>query len=230
MEFDPSQSAQGNTGELIPAGVLALCTFKAQSINNSKQTGGEYAKGELTIVSGPYARRKIFVNNLMNADDKRNSDKAREMAIPQFCRIFECVGVFIPGDVASYKSINDFRQAVEALETLTTQNGRYMAIKIGIEKGKDGYEDKNSVANYLSPNPASAGHKDYVRLQTQLTQERAGGVAPATNVGYVAPNTGAVAAQPWQTPGARAPLAAPSWAGPAAAPPAGPVNADEIPF
>ncbi len=33
-----------------------------------------------------------------------------------------------------------------------------------IEKGKDGYEDKNDVGDFLTPNEQSSGYKNFVKL------------------------------------------------------------------
>jgi hypothetical protein len=59
-------------------------------------------------------------------------------------------------------------------DVLTALDGKVVAIKIRVAPGKDGYEDKNEVASYLSPIQAS-GSK---RLWEQLNA----GSAPATVV------------------------------------------------
>src|SRR3546814_17564265 len=43
-------------------------------------------------------------------------------------------------------------------------NGLRVAVKLKVEKGTEGYDDKNRVAEYLTPNPASPGNKGWVLL------------------------------------------------------------------
>src|SRR3546814_11162285 len=52
-------------------------------------------------------------------------------------------------------------------------NGLRVAVKLKVEKGTEGYDDKNRVAEYLTPNPASPGNKGWVLLSAgQRSEER----------------------------------------------------------
>src|SRR3546814_17807204 len=43
-------------------------------------------------------------------------------------------------------------------------NGVRVAVKLKVENGTEGYDDKNRVAEYLTPNPASPGNNGWVLL------------------------------------------------------------------
>jgi hypothetical protein len=163
-----ASSSQG-PGALIPHGTLAFAVVKPTGIKESKRTGGGYANLELTISEGPYANRKVWAI-VMNPQDERNQNPALRaegkadgaaMGLTSMCRMFEAAGVFNPLDARSYDKFNgaSFNNVIAALEGLT------VAIKIKISKGKDGYDDKNEVGEFLSPAPGSGTSK----LWTQLT-------------------------------------------------------------
>ena len=163
-----ASSSQGSHS-LIPHGTLAFAVVKPTGIKESKRTGGVYANLELTISEGPYANRKVWTI-VMNPQDERNqnptlraegkSDGAA-MGLTAMCRMFEAAGVFNPLDARSYDKFNGaaFNQVIAALEGLT------VAVKIKVSKGKDGYDDKNEVAEFISPAPSSGTSK----LWSQLT-------------------------------------------------------------
>lgn len=227
MKFTPETSAVGG-GDMVPVGTLALAHFGKPEIKCSKATGGTYASVELTLVSGPFAKRKIFLNNLMNPDDERNGATARTMGSSALCRMLEASGLVDVKNPASYAAIDDFGQAVDALANYSA-DGKYIAIKVSVEKGKDGYQDKNGVGAYLSPNPTAGSFKDWNTLQATLVA--GGGALPAGSV---------VAAQGFAKPTTQAPLgfggvakstlAAPTWAGGGAETPTTRDIDDEIPF
>lgn len=174
--FTP-QSGASNTpsgnGSLIPHGTLAFAVVKVNGLKQSKRTGGEYANLEFTISDGPFTNRKVW-SIVMNPQDSRNinqelrnegkSDGA-SMGLAAMTRMFEAAGVFNALDARTYQRFDGaaFTDVVAALEGLT------VAIKIKIAKGKDGYDDKNEVAEFLSPAPTSGT----VKLWTQLTGDGA---------------------------------------------------------
>jgi hypothetical protein len=188
-----ASSSQGPSA-LIPHGTLAFAVVKPTGIKESKRTGGTYANLELTISEGQYTGRKVWTI-VMNPQDERNQNHALRnegkndgalMGLAAMCRMFEAAGVFNPLDARSYDKFNgaSFNAVIAALEGLT------VAIKIKVAKGKDGYDDKNEVAEFLSPAPSSGTSK----LWTQLAGD--GSVARKTAFGQ--PSFGAPAQAPIQ--------------------------------
>jgi hypothetical protein len=94
------------------------------------------------------------------------------------------------------------------MQAFSDLNGLRVAIKIGVEKGTGGHADKNKVAEYLTPNPASqSGHKHYQRLVAgQFAPDGAKPATPAAQGGFGGfGGTGQPAAQTAATGGFGAP-------------------------
>lgn len=166
--FDQTTGASGSSSnQLIPHGTLAFALIKVTGVKASKRTGGEYANLELTISEGEYQRRKVWTV-IMNPQDPANvnQDKRLEgkpdgakMGLVALTRIFEAAGVFT-NDPRSYQKFNGatFVEILQHIEGLTA------GIKVKIAKGGDGYDDKNEVAEFLSPNPASGASQNWGKL------------------------------------------------------------------
>jgi len=149
---------QGNT--LIPNATLAKAVMKVQNISNSKRTGAEYAKIDLVICEGEYTNRHIFTV-IMNPHDK-DGDKAAgaKMGEKNLCHMLEAAGLMDHTDPASTAQFD----GASFQDVLTALDGKVVAIKIRVAPGKDGYEDKNEVAQYLSPVQASGSKRLWEQL------------------------------------------------------------------
>lgn len=148
--------------ELIPAGTLAFGVVNVKDLAASKNTGGRYANVEITIASGPFANRKVF-EMIADPMDAKNSEGWKQMAIRNLTRMFEACGVFKEGDAASYTQFND----KDFTAILAAIDGQTVAFKVKVEKGEDGYADKNKVAEFLSPAKASGSNGLFQRLVAQ---------------------------------------------------------------
>jgi hypothetical protein len=185
--FSPTSGA-GSAPDLIPNGTLSWAMLSVQSKRNSKESNGEYYSVELTLIGGEFEGRKVF-DIIPNIYDQNNSEKWRTSGIGAITRIFESSGWFKPAEPASYNAFagKPFEQIMAGMD------GQRVAIKVKVEKSKDpAYADKNKVAEWLSPNPASrSGYADYQRLiggQGAVQQARVGAFAPAATP---APGAGA---------------------------------------
>jgi hypothetical protein len=166
--FDQTTGASGSSSnQLIPHGTLAFAAIKVTGVKKSKRTGGEYANLELTITEGEYQRRKVWTV-IMNPQDPANMDDVKraegkpdgaKMGLVALTRIFEAAGVFT-NDPRSYQKFNGatFVEILQHIEGLTA------GIKVKVAKGGDGYDDKNEVAEFLSPNPASGASLNWNKL------------------------------------------------------------------
>ena len=112
--------------------------------------------------------------------DQRNSEKWREMGQSALARIAESAGVFQAGNDESYAQFNSDENVLRMAEAL---QGSTVRIKVGVEKGTDGHGDKNSVADWGSPNPDSNGHRTWLAFDA----------APAAPKSAFAPKTAAPA-------------------------------------
>lgn len=148
MDFSAGAGASSGN-ELIPNGQLAWAIIQVRGVKQS-QAGGQYIDLELTIDDGqPFARRKVWE---MVGDPifPGNSEEYRQMGMVAISRILESGRGAGPSNPGGYK-----------LASYEQLNGLRVAIRIGISKGKDGYQDKNRVGEWLTPNPASTASKEY---------------------------------------------------------------------
>lgn len=205
MDFSNAPTQQGGFGELIPAGTLAWAWLVLRPFNldqglietPSKSSDNQYLDVELTITDGPFSKRKLW--DMIGVAGTEKYVQAGHAAIRHILEVGRGAG---PTNPAGYQ-INDYT-AIDQIK---------VAVKVTIEKGKDGHEDKNRV-RYLSPNPASDTCADFKRLL-------AGDTAPKTNTPAAA---AAPAANAWGGPAPAAPAAQPA-AAPAAQPaPAAPAT------
>lgn len=185
--FTPNSGA-GSAPELIPNGTLAWALITIGGAKQSKSTGGTYYPVTLTIVGGEYEGRKVF-DMLPDVQDERNGEKWRKMGITSITRIFESSGWFTPAKPESYNAFN----GKDTLAIMNGMDGQRVAIKVKVEKNTDpAYADKNKVGDWLSPNPASGGSKDYQKLiggQGAVEQARGAAFAPSAGAapGWVKP-------------------------------------------
>lgn len=152
MDFSGSAGA-ASSFDVIPAGVLVFANLTVRGVKASG-SGGGYLDCELTIDAGqPYAGRK-FWEMIGDPQNSGNSEKYRDMGTIAITRILEAGRGAGPHNMAGYQ-INSYDQL----------SGLRVGVKIGVEAGTGGHPDKNRVAEWLTPNPASqSGNKGWVRL------------------------------------------------------------------
>lgn len=212
--MDFSQGAGQTTGsDLIPNGQLAWVVINVRGTKQS-QSGGQYLDVELTIDDNqPFARRKVWemIGDPMHSG---NSEAYRQMGMVAISRILEAAKGAGPDNPAGYQ-LSDYSQL----------SGLRVPVRIGVAKGTGGYSDKNRVAEWLTPNPASqGGHKDYLLLMQGVhnkAQQPAmsgpgsvGGFTGATTLGTVGGSQPAFQ-QPQQAGASVTPAAAPMQPAPA---------------
>lgn len=123
LGFDTEQYEASRDFGIIPQGrYLAMITHSEE---RTTQSGGTMLVFEHTLIDGEHANRKVWANcNVVNA-----SEKAEQIGREQVKAIAAAVGVRSP-------------RATEEL------HGKPLMITVGIEKGKDGYQDKNVVKGW----------------------------------------------------------------------------------
>ena len=184
--FSPTSGA-GSAPELIPNGTLAWALITIGGAKQSKASGGTYYPVTLTVIGGEHEGRKVF-DMIPDVQDDRNGEKWRKMGITSITRIFESSGHFKPSDPKSYEAFT----GKETLAIMNFMDGQRVAIKVKVEKNTDpAYADKNKVGEWLSPNAASGGYRDFQKL----IAGQSGVVEQARSAAFSAP----------------APSAAPGW-------------------
>lgn len=179
--FDFNDAAPQGSNELIPAKTMAkvIATIKPGSHGQGgwetkSQSGFEYLNMEFTIVSAPMAKRKIFQNvGIGGVTD--GHEKAAEITRTFLRSMLESARGIDPKDetdkAREARKIKDWGDLVEM----------EFAAEIGIEKGKDGYADKNKIARVITPD-----HKLYKQVMSGETILPGGEDKAATVSGHVA--------------------------------------------
>ena len=143
--LDFSQKAEERNNDLIPKGTLLWVVINCRGVRDGRNPNkiGKYSRYldlELTIDDNqPYARRKIWtmVGDPLHAG---NTDEYKNMGLASIRRILETAFGSNPENPDSYKVLTDYAQLT----------GKRVAVKVTIDKGQDGHEDKNNV-EFLSP-------------------------------------------------------------------------------
>lgn len=158
MEFTQDSGARMPT-DLIPNGFLCWAVLEFRGMKISEK-GGRYGDLQFTIYDGqPLARKKLW-DIVADPDDQHNSETWRQMGMASLTRMLESAGFADPNNPESYNRLNGYT----CEQILTALDGKRIAIRVKIEKGDDGYQDKNKIGDYLTPNTKSSGHKSYVKL------------------------------------------------------------------
>ena len=154
-----SSSGGGGDFELIPAGTVArvvvnlkrggeVLTEYSQEALFKTNGRTKWIECEFTVVAGQYERRK-FWQNVMLDGGKINPDTGvfytKEIGLQTIKDI-----------VDSAKGLSKSDVSPEAMQTrnisgLEVMDGMEFCAKIGIEKGTNGYQDKNKLVGTLSP-------------------------------------------------------------------------------
>lgn len=216
-------STSSNLGQkqftLLPEGVIGMARIMVKEIKTAK-SGNDYLDVEYVLLNGEHENRRIYGmlgdpwEAASEGDEK--AERMKAMTIGQTTRILEACGLVTLGDEESYAGWNEanLQAFAEAIQ------GRDVPVRVGIQKGKDGYEDKNTIREFGSPSPTSNGFALFQQVQAGLevfdkkwnTQGGATGAASGAPAAKPAGVPGATAARPAvPAKAAAAKSAAPSW-------------------
>lgn len=172
MDFSGSAGA-ATTFDTIPKSAVLFAVFTVRGLKNSAK-GGAYIDAELVVDAGqPFAGRKLW-DMIGDPQNAGNSEGYRQMGTIAITRILEAGRGAGPNNMAGYQ-IDNYEQL----------SGLRVAIKTGIEEGTNGHPDKSTVAEYLTPNPASqSGHKGWLKLVAGDHLPAASGAAAQTATGF----------------------------------------------
>lgn len=179
MDFSGTAGA-GSDFDLLPKGLIVWAYLALRGVKGSG-SGGGYLDCELTVAEGqPYAGRKLW-EMIGDPFNQGNSEKYRKMGMVAITRILEAGRGAGPNNPAGYQ-LAEYPGGFQALD------GLKVAIKVGIENGTDGHDDKNRVAEWLTPNPASqSGYKGFAKLLAGdhgLAQQPGGGAGNGNSGGF----------------------------------------------
>ena len=146
--------------ELIPDGTVVrafiklsggdheLPEFGGGTYFKSSQSGAKWMPIELTIVGGPYNKRKVWQNIFVDGakTDQNGFSIAKRIGLETIKKM-----------VDSHFALDMKDDSPEAAQKRGSINGVHMlngmqiCFKVGIEKGNNGYADKNKIKAVLTP-------------------------------------------------------------------------------
>ena len=132
----------------LEGGDMELPEFGGGTYFKSSQSGAKWMPIEMTIVGGSYDKRKIWQNIFVDGAklDENGFSVAKRIGLETIKKM-----------VDSHFSISMKDDSPEAAQKRGSVNGVHMlngmqiCLKVGIEKGTNGYADKNKIKTVLTP-------------------------------------------------------------------------------
>ena len=146
--------------ELIPDGTVVrafiklsggdheLPEFGGGTYFKSSQSGAKWMPIELTIVGGPYDKRKVWQNIFVDGakTDQNGFSIAKRIGLETIKKMVDSHFALDMKDVSPEAAQK--RGSINGVHML---NGMQICFKVGIEKGNNGYADKNKIKTVLTP-------------------------------------------------------------------------------
>jgi len=194
---DVSMSETNTEFELIPEGTIARAILlikpnyltleefsNTPMFKESPHSSAKYIEAEFTIVGGKFDKRKVWQNIFFDGDAKNDQgiSKARINGLRTLRLFVDSMLGLDPKDVTPESNNKRKIPGVDALQ------GQEFCIKIGIEKGTNGYSDKNKMVS-----PIAADHKEYIpsghapQATAPIQQSNPTSEPQATTAGSVVP-------------------------------------------
>jgi hypothetical protein len=195
----PSMDGGDRDFELIPDGTVvnAIIKLSGGTIEIPEYGAGRYFKEsmtttakwlpiELTIVGGAFDKRKVWQNIFVDGDakDQNGISKARKIGLNTIKQMVDSGFGISPKDESE-----DARAKRASVQGVHMLNGMNISCTLGIEKGRDGYPDRNKIKTVLTPDSPN-----YIRSSGQAAPVAQATVAQApapqqnTTAGGVTPS------------------------------------------
>jgi|TARA_R110000803_G_scaffold204967_1_gene271322 hypothetical protein len=185
---------EGNDFSLIPHGTIVrvIVSIKPQldgvvisDLSNqpifrqSPHSSAKWVECEFTVIGGQFDRRKIWSNLFFDGDKKNASgvSMSKEIGLRTLRGIIDSSRGLRADDMTPDANIKRQISGIEALE------GMEFCIKVGVEKGTNGYDDKNKMLapilinqdGYIGGNAPQAPTQSPIS-QPQVQQPQTGAV------------------------------------------------------
>lgn len=189
MAMDFNNAPQQREGGLIPDNTIAIVQMNIRPGNageggwlkRSKDGSSNAIDAEFTVVEGQHAKRKFWKLFTVEGSTEGHA-KASEISASQLRAILESARGVRPDDES------EAAKTARRLNSWGDLDGLRFIAKIGIEKGKDGYKDKNTLYAAVTPD-----RKDWVKVeqvQQQSSFAAVGGAAASAAQNAAKPATG----------------------------------------
>lgn len=146
--------------ELIPDGTVVRAVIKLSGGDHelpefgggtyfkSSQSGAKWMPIELTIVGGSYDKRKVWQNIFVDGakTDQNGFSIAKRIGLETIKKMVDSHFALDMKDASPEAAQK--RGSINGVHML---NGMQICFKVGIEKGNNGYADKNKIKTVLTP-------------------------------------------------------------------------------
>lgn len=175
MAYDFNNASEQRTGELIPDGTVVTVHMTVRPGNageggwlkRSKAGDSEALDCEFTVVDGPFTKRKFW--SLFTVEGTTDGQKkAGEISAARLRAILESVNGIRPDDESPNAAVK------RRVNSWGDFDGLRFVAKVGIEKGNEGYKDKNSLAAVITPD-----RKDWLKVE-QVARQGVASIAQAS--------------------------------------------------
>lgn len=152
MAYDFNNASEQRSGDLIPEGTIAPVHLTIRPGNSgeggwlkrSKAGDSSALDCEFTVTEGPQAKRKFWTLFTVEGTTEGHG-KAADISSSKIRAILESARGIRPDDES------EAAKNARRLSTWGDLDGLRFVAKIGIEKGKDGYKDKNTLVEVITP-------------------------------------------------------------------------------
>ena len=180
MAYDFNTAGEQRSGDIIPDGTVAPVHLTIRPGNSGEggwlkrsKAGDSMALDcEFTVMEGPHAKRKFWSLFTVEGTTEGHS-KAAEISASRIRAILESVHGIRPDDET------DAAKGKRRLASWGDLDGARFVAKIGIEKGKHGYKDKNTLAEVITPDRKTWMKMEQPTKQTTAGFQQVGAVAAA---------------------------------------------------
>lgn len=169
MPYDFNGAEPQREGGLIPENTVAVVHMTVRPgsageggwLKRSKTGDSQALDAEFTIVEGPYAKRKFWKLFTIEGTTEGHQ-KAGEISGSQLRAILESARGIRPDDESAEA------KAARQVSSWGDFDGLRFIAKIGIEKGSEGYKDKNTLWAAITPD-----RRDWQKVEQVAKQQRA---------------------------------------------------------
>ncbi|HAW75258.1 MAG TPA: hypothetical protein DCW74_05910 [Alteromonas australica] len=154
---------EGGSGdfELIPDGTIVSAIIKLEGgdteipeygagkyFKQSQTTSAKWLPIELTVVGGNFDKRKVWQNIFVDGDakDENGMSKARKIGLNTIKQMVDSGFGISPKDES--ENARAKRASIQGIDMI---NGMTICCSLGIEKGNNGYADRNKIKTVLTP-------------------------------------------------------------------------------
>lgn len=151
-DFDLNNADEQRSFELIPAGTVVTVVTKLRPgqsgpdgwLKDNKTGNAQMLDFELTVMGGPYDKRKMWTLMIISGETEGQS-KAAEITRSTLRAMLESARGVSP------KDNSDTAKAARRLTGWADLDGLNCIIRVGIERGTNGYKDKNIIDAVIVP-------------------------------------------------------------------------------